>query len=105
MDAEALRGLQGIRGIMAVFAPDVWVPGGADPTKVSSKRVFQNVGGGNQSKGKVLAVVCHTGSVTAPRAESKVAISLGGDDDVSCPKGALTFQEIRTACEEEGKML
>lgn len=105
MNTEALRGLQGIRGIIAVFAPDVWVPGGGHATKASSKRVLHTVGDGNQNKGKVLAVVCHTGSVTAPRAESKVAISLTGDDDVSCPKGALTFQEIRTACEEERKML
>lgn len=33
MNTEALGGLQGLRGVIAVIAPHVWVSGGADPTE------------------------------------------------------------------------
>lgn len=33
MNTEALGGLQGLRGVIAVIAPCVWASGGADPTE------------------------------------------------------------------------
>lgn len=88
LNTEALGGLQGLRGVIAVIAPRVWVSGGADPTEVRMRRVVQTVRDGNLNKGKLLAVFCHKGTEKAPRAvHLKVANSFTGDDDASCPKG------------------
>lgn len=59
LNTEALRGLQGIRGIIALIVPGVWV------SEVSVMRVFQTVRIGNQIKEK--SWLCF---VNAPRAGS-----------------------------------